>query len=107
MIVRGSAGDRVGSLMKGGTVIVGGSAGIMTGLYMMGGEILVLGKLGDYAGESIKGGQIIFSGDTPRLGKNAKVVDLDVDEEERVRRRLSYGFVHVPSTECRRVLRLG
>ncbi len=98
MIVRGSAGDRVGSLMKGGTVIVGGSAGIMTGLYMMGGEILVLGELGDYAGESIIGGQIIFSGDTPRLGKNAKVVDLDVDKEERVRRRLeSYGF-DVPST---------
>jgi len=98
MIVRGSAGDRVGSLMKGGMVIVGGSAGIMTGLYMMGGEIVVLGELGDYAGESIIGGQIIFAGDIPRLGKNAKVVDLDVGEEERVRRELERHGFDAPST---------
>ncbi len=73
IVVKGDAGDRVGALMKGGTIIVGGDTGIMTGLYMMGGEAVILGRLGDYAGESIMGGKIFFSGESPELGKNAKV----------------------------------
>ncbi|MEM3041005.1 MAG: glutamate synthase-related protein [Nitrososphaerota archaeon] len=93
VVIRGDAGDRAGALMKRGTLIIGGNTGIMTGLYMMGGEIIVLGNIGDYAGESIIGGQIIFTGDAPILGKNAKVVKLIKDEEERVHRCLNeYGF---------------
>ncbi len=93
VVIKGDAGDRVGSLMKRGTVIVGGSTGIMTGLYMMGGEIIVLGNLGDYAGESIIGGRIIFTGNATSLGKNAKIVELDQNEDKVVRMLLEkYGF---------------
>lgn len=97
VVIKGDAGDRVGALMKRGTVVIGGSTGIMTGLYMMGGEIIVLGNLGDYAGESIIGGQIIFTGNASSLGKNAKIVELNQSEDEKVRMLLEEYNLKIPS----------
>lgn len=68
--------------MKEGTIIIGGNSEFMTGLYMMGGNIIVLGDLGEMGGESIVRGTIYVKGDVKTLGKNARITEVDQDDEQ-------------------------
>jgi glutamate synthase domain-containing protein 3 len=93
VVVKKSAGSRTGEIMKNGTIIIGGNSGFMTGLFMMGGRIIVLGDLAEDAGESIIRGTIYVRGEIKSLGKNAKVEDINPEDEEELRETLtSYGF---------------
>ncbi len=96
IIVRKNAGARTGEIMKNGTIIIGGDSDFMTGLFMMGGRIVVLGNLKTMAGESMVKGAIYVKGDVTSLGKNAKIVEIDEEDEEWLKEILKkYNF---PST---------
>jgi len=93
VVVRKDVGSRTGEIMKNGTIIVGGNSGFMSGLYMMGGRIIVLGDISKDAGESIIRGAIYVGGEIKSLGKNAKVEDLDPEEEIELKKILTkYDF---------------
>ncbi|MDI6643426.1 MAG: GXGXG domain-containing protein [Methanobacteriaceae archaeon] len=91
--VKRDVGSRTGEIMKNGTIIIGGNSGFMTGLFMMGGRIIVLGDLAEDAGESIIRGAIYVLGNIKSLGKNAKVVGIDPEDEKELKELLpKYGF---------------
>jgi methylamine---glutamate N-methyltransferase subunit B len=93
VVVRKDVGSRTGEIMKNGTIIVGGNSGFMSGLYMMGGRIIVLGNISEDAGESIIRGAIYVGGDIKSLGKNAKVEEIDPEEEIELKELLTkYDF---------------
>ncbi len=93
VVVKGNAGSRTGEIMKGGTVIIGGNSGFMTGLLMMGGRLIVLGNVTDDAGESIMRGTIFVLGEVKSLGKNAKMEQSTLDDQEELKEVLTkYGF---------------
>lgn len=93
VVVRRNVGSRTGEIMKNGTIIVGGNSGFMSGLFMMGGRIIVLGDISDDAGESIIRGTIYVLGDIKSLGKNAKIEEIDAEDEKELKELLpAYGF---------------
>ena len=93
VVVKGNAGSRTGEIMKGGTVIIGGNSGFMTGLLMMGGRLIILGNVTEFAGESIMRGTIFVLGEIKSLGKNAKVEQSTLEDQEELKEILTkYGF---------------
>ncbi|AXV38457.1 MAG: GXGXG domain-containing protein [Methanobacteriaceae archaeon] len=93
VVVKRDVGSRTGEIMKNGTIIIGGNSGFMTGLFMMGGRIIILGDLAEDAGESIIRGAIYVRGNIKSLGKNAKVVEIDKDDEKELKELLpNYGL---------------
>ncbi|MGB9854686.1 MAG: hypothetical protein ACPLRY_07795 [Candidatus Bathyarchaeales archaeon] len=89
IFIRGDVGYRAGIHMKGyqttPVLVVGGCAGDFLGEYMAGGIILVLG-LGlnkeeryktRFVGTGMHGGVIYIRGETPNIGKSAKIVDVN------------------------------
>ncbi|ADP77898.1 glutamate synthase (NADPH) GltB3 subunit [Methanothermus fervidus DSM 2088] len=99
VIVKGDAGSRTGEIMKNGTIIIGGNSGFMTGLFMMGGRIVVLGDLGKDAGESIIRGKIYVRGEIQSLGKNARVEEINVKDEEELNKILNENGFNIKKSE--------
>ena len=78
LVIRGSAGSRLGFAMKGGTILVDGNAGRWSAQMTLGGRIVVTGEVGDLAGESMYRGQF-FVRDTAieqRIGGNVEIAGL-------------------------------
>jgi glutamate synthase domain-containing protein 3 len=93
VVVKRDAGSRTGEIMKEGNIIIGGNSGFMSGLFMMGGRIIVLGDISDDAGESIIRGAIYVKGKIKSLGKNAKIEEINEEDEKELKEILnSQGF---------------
>jgi len=71
VIVRGSAGNYVGSNMNGGSILIEGSVGIGLGIRMSGGKINVRGNAGEDVGYNSWGGSIKIGGKIGNVGSYA------------------------------------
>jgi|SRR5208283_1038964 len=67
MTIEGDADGEVGLLMEVGSIIVKGNAGIWVGQKMKGGTITVEGNAGEHVGDQMQGGEIHIVGDTYKI----------------------------------------
>jgi glutamate synthase domain-containing protein 2 len=88
VIVHGNVGSRAGQVMKEGTLLCGGNANFMAGYMMYGGRIVILGQSGEKVGQDMTGGTLYVAGKVNSLGTDAKVTDLDGEEDDSIREML-------------------
>lgn len=69
--VVGPVGNRLGILMKSGTIVVTGHVADQIGVHMDGGTIRVKGNTGDDIGEDMQDGKIYLSGNYGTIAKDA------------------------------------
>ena len=72
-MIYGSAGDGLGQLLKGATIVVRGNEGDNAGFCMVSGRIVIVGNAGSDLGNWIIGDSIYIGGDYESLGNNARV----------------------------------
>jgi glutamate synthase domain-containing protein 2 len=84
IIIRGEVDGDIGQLNKAGTIIVSENAGDDVGAYMYGGEVIVAGDTGKNLGNWMIGGAIYIGGEIESMGNNAKIVDIENTEIDKL-----------------------
>ena len=78
IVIRGDCADNTGQMKKAGVVIIDGNVGENAGYLQSDGEMIITGSAGKGLGEFIIGGTIYVGGDYESLGRNTKVVEMEL-----------------------------
>lgn len=80
VVIRGDCADNTGQMKKGGVIIIDGNVGENAGYLQSDGEMIITGSAGRGLGEFVIGGTIYIGGDYESLGRNTKIVEIELSD---------------------------
>jgi len=104
IVIRGNAGDNLGQMKRAGAIIIDGDAGHSAAYLMMGGDMIITGDSDENLGDLMIGGAIYIGGTYSSLGRNARSVEMGLNDVNLLDTYFKHYGILAKSTTFRKIL---